>query len=127
MQIAARQNRRIAPGLPTAIRFFAGNAFVAGSVLVHPTTDVAEGAFLTQSRVAHSFRSRGWRRCVCRSRGLNTGPRDLSPLEKLCEQKKTTHATTRHALNISFLLFAFVILPVPLYYYSYYYYYYYYY
>ena len=34
----------------------------------------------------------------------------LSPLEKLCEQKKTTHATTRHALNMSFLLFAFVIL-----------------
>ena len=92
--------------------FFVGNAFVVGSVLVHPTTDVAEGAFLTQSRVAHSFRSRGWRRCVCRSRGLNTGPRDLSPLEKLCEQKKTTHATTRHALNISFLLFAFVILHV---------------
>ena len=77
--------------------FFVGNAFVVGSVLVHPTTDVAEGAFLTQSRVAHSFRSRGWRRCVCRSRGLNTGPRDLSPLEKLCEQKKdnTCNNTTR--------------------------------
>ena len=66
---------------------------------------VAEGAFLPQSRVAQvplpqsRVKHRGvggtfhsWRKCA--------------------KNKKTTHATTRHALNIPFLLFAFVILHV---------------